>query len=86
MSCLLRRWKCAKNLSYSEEPVKILDRKEQVLSSKSTPLVRVLWRQHVIDEAVLKGEKFMETEYPYRFVSGACPKFRGRNSLSRGEL
>ena len=31
-----------KNLSYAEEPVKILDRKEQVLCSKSISLVKVL--------------------------------------------
>ena len=32
------------DLSYEEQPVKILDRKEQVLRNKTIPLVRVLWR------------------------------------------
>ena len=74
------------DLSYFEEPVKILDRKEQILRSKSISLVKVLWRHHVMDEATWEGEKTMKTKYPYLFVSGAYPKFRGRNSLSRGEL
>ncbi|XP_038888530.1 uncharacterized protein LOC120078346 [Benincasa hispida] len=32
------------NLSYEEELVEILDRKEQVLRNKTIPLVKVLWR------------------------------------------
>ena len=31
------------NLSFQERPVKILDRKEQVLRTKNIPLVKVLW-------------------------------------------
>ncbi|GAV77448.1 hypothetical protein CFOL_v3_20919 [Cephalotus follicularis] len=35
------------DLSYNEQPVKILDYKEQVLRTKTFPLVKVLWRnQH----------------------------------------
>ena len=32
------------NLSFQERPVKILDRKEQVLRTKTIPLVKVLWK------------------------------------------
>ena len=32
------------DLSYAEEPVQILDRREQVLQNKVIPLVKVLWR------------------------------------------
>ena len=39
------------NLSYEEIPIKILDRKEQVLRTKTIPLVKVLWRNHSIEEA-----------------------------------
>ncbi|XP_038904362.1 uncharacterized protein LOC120090716 [Benincasa hispida] len=31
------------NLSYVEEPVEILDRKEQVLKNKTIPLIKVIW-------------------------------------------
>ncbi|KAL6125970.1 hypothetical protein ACLB2K_074021 [Fragaria x ananassa] len=40
-----------KDLSYEDEPVQILDRKEQVLRSKSIQLVKVLWRSHQGEEA-----------------------------------
>ncbi|GAV83315.1 hypothetical protein CFOL_v3_26763 [Cephalotus follicularis] len=32
------------DLSYNEQPVEILDYKEQVLRTKTVPLVKVLWR------------------------------------------
>ena len=39
------------NLTYEEEPVQILDRREHVLRNKTIPLVKVLWRSHTIEEA-----------------------------------
>ena len=39
------------NLSYEEFPIKILDHKEQVLRNKTIHLVKVLWRNHSIEEA-----------------------------------
>ena len=39
------------NLTYEEEPVQILDRREQVLRNKTIPLVKVLWRSHTVEEA-----------------------------------
>ena len=39
------------NLSYEEVPVQILDHKEQVLRNKTIHLVKVLWRNHSIEEA-----------------------------------
>ena len=38
------------NLTYEEQPVEILDRREQVLHRKIIPLVKVLWRNHGIEE------------------------------------
>ena len=37
------------DLSYIEEPVRILDRKYQVLRTKVIPLVKVLWRSHSVE-------------------------------------
>ena len=34
------------NLTYEETPMKIVDRREQVLRSKLIPLVKVLWKNH----------------------------------------
>ena len=39
------------NLTYEEKPVRILDRKEQVLRNRVIPLVKVLWRNHAVEEA-----------------------------------
>ncbi|KAL6200165.1 hypothetical protein ACLB2K_029947 [Fragaria x ananassa] len=56
-----------KDLSYEEEPVQILDRKEQVLRSKSIPLVKVLWRSHQVEEATWESKEQMRQQYPYLF-------------------
>ena len=39
------------DLTYKEEPVKILDQKEKVLRTKTVPLVKVLWQYHDVREA-----------------------------------
>ncbi|KAL6219444.1 hypothetical protein ACLB2K_007203 [Fragaria x ananassa] len=50
-----------KDLSYEEEPVQILDGKEQVLrsNSKSILLVKLLWRSHQVKEATWESEEQM---------------------------
>ncbi|TYK03724.1 putative Retrotransposon protein [Cucumis melo var. makuwa] len=44
------------DLSYDEEAVQILDRKEQVLRNKAIPLVKILWRHHGVEEATWEPE------------------------------
>ena len=39
------------DLSYEEQPVQILDWREQVLCNKTIPLVKVRWRNHTMEEA-----------------------------------
>ncbi|XP_059428593.1 uncharacterized protein LOC132162374 [Corylus avellana] len=39
------------NLSYEEVPIQIMDRKEQQLKTKTIPLIKVLWRNHDVEEA-----------------------------------
>jgi hypothetical protein len=39
-------------LTYVEEPVKIVDKKEQVLRTKTIPIVKVLWRNHEVMESL----------------------------------
>ncbi|XP_038874993.1 uncharacterized protein LOC120067515 [Benincasa hispida] len=56
------------NLSYEEEPVQIIDRKEQVLRNKTIPLVKVLWRNHGVEEATWESEQQMRTKYPHFFL------------------
>ncbi|KAL6191651.1 hypothetical protein ACLB2K_038041 [Fragaria x ananassa] len=56
-----------KNLTYEEEPVQILARKEQVLRNKAISLVKVLWRSHQIEEATWEPEQQLRQQYPYLF-------------------
>ncbi|KAL6199883.1 hypothetical protein ACLB2K_029665 [Fragaria x ananassa] len=56
-----------KDLPYEEEPIHILDRKEQVLRNKSILLVKVLWRSHQVEEATWESEEQMRQQYPYLF-------------------
>ncbi|XP_022843391.1 uncharacterized protein LOC111366944 [Olea europaea var. sylvestris] len=44
--------KLQENLTYKEESVQILDRKEHALRSKTIPLVKVLRRNHTVEEAI----------------------------------
>jgi hypothetical protein len=53
------------NLTYEELPVQILNRKEHQLRTKSIPLVKVLWRNHGVEEA--SWELQMRDRYPHLF-------------------
>ena len=59
----------SENLTYIEYPVEILDRKEQLLRTKTIPMVMVLWRNHSIEEATWEREEEMREKYPYLFDS-----------------
>ncbi|TYK27691.1 putative Retrotransposon protein [Cucumis melo var. makuwa] len=59
--------KLKEDLSYDEEPVQILDRKEQVLRNKMIQLIKVLWRHHGVEEATLEPEDHMKKRYPILF-------------------
>ncbi|KAA0038428.1 Chromo domain-containing protein [Cucumis melo var. makuwa] len=56
------------DLSYREEAVQILDRKEQVLRNKMIRLVKVLWIHHGIEEATWESEDQMRRSYPTLFI------------------
>ena len=55
------------NLTYEETPVKIIDRKEQVLRSKVIPLVKVLWKNHERETATWEPKVQMCRQYPQLF-------------------
>ena len=54
-------------LTYMEEPVKIVDKKDQVLRTKTIPIVKVLWRNHGVEEASWEAEHDMRNRYPHLF-------------------
>jgi len=55
------------DLSYTVEPVQILDRKEKQLRNKAIPLVKVLWRSKEIEETTWESEEEMMQNYPQLF-------------------
>ncbi|XP_057975442.1 uncharacterized protein LOC131162853 [Malania oleifera] len=54
-------------LSYEEVPIHILDRKEQELRTKKVPLVKVLWRNHAMEEVSWELEEEIRRKYPQLF-------------------
>jgi hypothetical protein len=56
-----------KGLTYVEEPVKIMDKKEQVLRTKMIPIVKVLWRNHGVEEALWEAKHEMQSRYLHFF-------------------
>ena len=54
-------------LTYVEEPVKIVDKKDQVLRTKTIPILKVLWRNHGVEEASWEAEHDMRNCYPHLF-------------------
>ena len=55
------------DLAYEEQPVQILDRKEKTIRNKAIPLVKVLWRNHKVEEATWEREDEMRAKYPHLF-------------------
>ncbi|KAL5553746.1 hypothetical protein UlMin_041147 [Ulmus minor] len=51
------------DLTYQEQPVQILDRKDKALRNKVIPLVKVLWRNHKAEEATWEREDEMRAKY-----------------------
>ena len=55
------------NLTYEEVPIQITDWKDKKLRNCKIPLVKVLWRNHDVEEATWEKEADMRSKYPYLF-------------------
>ena len=51
------------NLTYKEQPMQIVDRREQILRNKVIPLVKVLWGNHEREAATWVPEAKMRRQY-----------------------
>ncbi|KAA0059773.1 pol protein [Cucumis melo var. makuwa] len=51
------------NLSYTEQPVEVLARKVKMLRNREIPLVKVLWRNHKVEEAIWERQDGMRARY-----------------------
>ncbi|XP_063946018.1 uncharacterized protein LOC135151485 [Daucus carota subsp. sativus] len=56
------------DLSYIEQLVSILDRKDKLLRNKTVPLVKVLWRNPKVEESMWELESDMFDKYPHLFA------------------
>jgi len=59
-----------KNLSYIEEPIRILERMDRTLRNKTIPFVKVLLRYHKSADATWEPEQAMREMYPRLFDTG----------------
>ncbi|CAN6725255.1 unnamed protein product [Malus baccata var. baccata] len=57
------------DLTYDEEPVTILDWKDKVMRNKTVRFVKVLWRNHLVEETTWDTEERMKEIYPHAQVS-----------------
>ena len=57
----------SQDVSYEKHLVKILDTKEKELRNKKIPLVKVLWKNHKVEEATWEREEEMKTKHPHLF-------------------
>ena len=57
----------SENLSYVEEPVKIVDCRIKQLRQWEIPMVKILWKHHGIEEATWETEEKMRRDYPQLF-------------------
>ena len=57
----------SENLSYIEEPVSIVDYRVKQLRRREIPMVKVIWKNHGIEEATWETEEKMRRDYPHLF-------------------
>ncbi|XP_038971194.1 uncharacterized protein LOC120104341 [Phoenix dactylifera] len=55
------------DLTYEEYPVRIVDRKDQVLRSRTIPYVKVQWSNHSKREATWELEEEIKAKHPQLF-------------------
>ena len=55
------------DLTYEEQPIKIIDHKIKELRNKSVKMVKVVWKNHLIEEATWEPEFEMRKNYPSLF-------------------
>ena len=53
--------------TFEEEPVCIIDSRDQVLRRKTVRLIRVLWRHRGVEESTWEHEDTMRATYPFLF-------------------
>jgi hypothetical protein len=52
------------DLSYTEQPIKILDTKERVTRRKTVKMYKILWDHHTEEEATWETEFYLQQNFP----------------------
>ena len=73
------------NLSYVEEPIRIVDYKVRQLWKRDIPMVKVVWKNHGVEEATWETEEKMKRDYPQLFHESGN-EFCEQNSLKGGRV
>ena len=74
------------NLTYKEVPIQIIDRKDHVLCTKTISLVKVLWKNHTVEEASWERKDEMESKYPELFVNEGMYDFKDEIFFKGGRM
>ena len=56
------------DLTYVEQPVRIIDTQIRKLRNKEIPMVKVLWNHHNMEECTWETRESMLQQYPYLFL------------------
>ncbi|XP_073017858.1 uncharacterized protein [Primulina eburnea] len=56
------------NLTYQEVPIQILDRKVKVIMNKEIGIIKILWRNQLVEEVTWEPEEEMKLQYPTLFA------------------
>ena len=57
----------AKDLTYEEKPLRILDEMDRGTRNKAIKFYKVQWERHTEDGATWERQDFLRTAYPYLF-------------------
>ena len=57
------------DLTYQENPVKILETAERITRTKTIRLCKVQWNHHTEDEATWEREEDLKEDHPHLFAS-----------------
>jgi hypothetical protein len=60
------------DLSYTEQPIRILDTKERVTRRKKVKMYKILWDHHTEEEATWEIESYLQRNFP-NFSSNQFP-------------
>jgi hypothetical protein len=52
------------DLSYTEQPIKILDTKERATRRKKIKMYKILWDHHTEEEATWETESYLQQNFP----------------------